>query len=345
MPYPFYTGDPQLRDPQKLTELPSLKRDKNKDAAKYRPDPGLVDAVNVSLLLNKPLLVTGEPGTGKTQLAYSVAWELGFQDDPLVYETKSASAARDLFYTYDSLGRFLSRPENDTGRGASSLREGKDYITYNALGTAILRSNNLEEVEELLPAGFVHGGRRRSVVLIDEIDKAPRDFPNDLLNEVENLYFRVPELNNVKVAAMPDMPPVLIITSNSEKHLPDAFLRRCVYYNIPFPTPKRLEEIVLAHLAFLGNETGPLLEEALDFLFYLREPSNGLLKKPSTAELIEWLVVLSNLGAKSVSSLRQHKGWLELSLSTLVKSAEDQNKAAEILDAWLNPKRPASVGE
>ena len=141
----------------------------------------------------------------------------------LKFEIKSTSTARDLFYTYDALKRI-----QDIHSGVSSS-ELLNYITYQALGLAILKTKEPSEVKNLLSAEFAHVGKSRSVVLIDEMDKAPRDFPNDLLNELEHLYFRIPELGNVKVEADPTLQPIVIITSNSEKDLPEAFLRRCIY--------------------------------------------------------------------------------------------------------------------
>ena len=136
--------------------------------------PGLRNAVNVALLLNQPLLLTGAPGSGKTRLADSVAYELDL-GTPLKFETKSTSQARDLFYVYDALGRFHKDRE-----GADAL----SYITFNALGLAILRTLDGNTAGNYLPASQVPKEPRRSVVLIDEIDKAPRDFPNDVLNEL-----------------------------------------------------------------------------------------------------------------------------------------------------------------
>jgi MoxR-like ATPase len=331
---PYYTGKPENYHESEPARLPASRRAEHTKASGYRPDPGLVDAVNVALILRQPLLLTGEPGTGKTQLAYSVSWELGY-GEPLVFETKSTSMARDLFYTYDTLGRFH----------AAQLKEGSlnglDYITYNALGAAILRANSREAVEAWLPKKFGHGGPRRSVVLIDEIDKAPRDFPNDLLNEVDNMYFKVPELGlmDEPIRAPDDMRPVLIITSNSEKHLPDAFLRRCVYYNIPFPGRDRLIEIVESRIERFrgpaGNGSRPrLMSDALDFFSILRG-MDELRKKPATAELLGWLTYLTERGAEPDDAIREHEQVVRQSLSTLVKSAEDQDIAKPKLEEWL----------
>lgn len=336
MAFPFYKGPSRglgtQRDP---VELPSSRSLERNHPAGYIPDPGLIDAVNVALLLNQPLLLTGEPGTGKTQLAYSVSWELGF-DPPLKFETKSTSTARELFYTYDTLGRFHAA---QTGEGSQA---NLDYITYNALGVAILRANEETAVAKWLTQGkgFVHGRRRRSVVLIDEIDKAPRDFPNDILNEVEGMYFRVPELGDAKIVAEEAMRPVLIMTSNSEKNLPDAFLRRCIYYHLPFPDRDRLVQIINARVGQFRDDKSPLLAEALALFFLLREPNVGLAKKPSTAELLGWLMFLSETIRGEGKSLRAHQTLVSSSLSVLVKSADDRKLALTIFDEWTK-KNPA----
>lgn len=328
MSYPYYTGNPHNRRTDTPAKLPGSRRARQTDPAGYIPDTGLVDAANVALLLGQPLLLTGEPGTGKTQFAYSLSWELGF-DVPLIFETKSSSAARDLFYGYDTLSRFHAA---QTGEGS---KESLDYITWHALGIAILQSRAMVDVEPWLPKEFLHNGPRRSVVLIDEIDKAPRDFPNDLLNEVENLYFRVPELGNARIAASEEMRPILILTSNSEKNLPDAFLRRCVYYNIPFPDAKRLAEIVMARVGSFENSDSRLLADALELFFKLREPASGLRKRPATAELIGWLIALREIGAPADQSLRQNGAAALGSLSSLIKSADDQDTARKIVENWL----------
>ncbi|HJQ68951.1 MAG TPA: MoxR family ATPase [Blastocatellia bacterium] len=329
----LYTGDPTRRNASGLSELPEPLRAGQNDPRGYRPDPGLIDAVNVALMLGQPLLLTGEPGTGKTQLAFSIAWELGDErvgnHVPLMFETKSTSAARDLFYTYDTLGRFHAA---QTQEGSQSS---VDYISYNALGAAILRANEREAVERWLPGEFKHNGRQRSVVLIDEIDKAPRDFPNDILNEVENMYFKVPELGNQVFAAPEDLRPVLIMTSNSEKQLPDAFLRRSIFYNIPFPDEKRLIEIVYSRIPQLKAEPARMLNEALELFSLLREPSAGLAKRPATAELLGWLLVVNKKGVGPADSLRRNRAAVTSTISTLIKSAEDQKRAEQVVVDWL----------
>lgn len=328
MGFPYYTGAADKGAPDSPVILPRSRRAEQTGPEDYLPDPGLVDAVNVCLLLGQPLLLTGEPGTGKTQLAYSLSWELGF-GPPLMFETKSSSAARDLFYTYDTLGRFH----------AAQTREGSqdslDYLTYNALGTAILRANQESAVAQWLTSSFVHGGQRRSVVLIDEIDKAPRDFPNDILNEVENMYFKIVELGNVTISADESMRPILILTSNSEKHLPEAFLRRCVYYNIPFPDRARLDRIVTARLGHFKSDRDKWVSEALELFLKLREPGSGLNKRPATAEMLGWLMFLKERSVDDHDSLRQREPLLLSSLGALVKSAEDQRAARIIVEEWL----------
>lgn len=185
----FYLGNGHRHESRPETDTRSQNRYRSpKD---YIAEPGLVNAVNVALLLAKPLLLTGEPGTGKSQLAYSLAWELGFKE-PLKFETKSTSTARDLFYTFDTVSRFKAMHDQDT----------RVFLTYNALGKAILFANDEVAVSKYLTPQMVHGGKRRSVVLIDEVDKAPRDFPNDILNELEYLHFWFRNLETIRYPSM-----------------------------------------------------------------------------------------------------------------------------------------------
>lgn len=326
MKFPFYMGDGK-RSREEPAILPVSRRSQMLKPEHYQADQGLIDACNVALLLGQPLLLTGEPGTGKTMFVYNLAWELGFSE-PLKFETKSTSVARDLFYTYDALQRFQDAQSRIT-------KSPKEYLTYQALGTAILRTRQPAEVKELLPPWFDHRGKERSLVLIDEIDKAPRDFPNDILNELEQLYFRIPELGNLKIEADLSLQPIIVITSNSEKDLPEAFLRRCVYYNIPFPDRNRLFEIVTNRLGLYSTGSSEFLQEALDLFYSLRH--GGLRKKPATAELLGWIATLQEM-AKEEYIFSQPE-LVQRTLSSLIKTSEDLGTAKEIVARWMETRQ------
>jgi MoxR-like ATPase len=225
-----------------------------------------VTAVNTALVVGRPLLVTGEPGCGKTMLAWSVASELGL-GSVLAFHTRSDHQARDVLYTIDHLQRFYHAQVKD-----ERATNAEHYVRWQALGEAIR-------------------GESERVVLIDEVDKAPRDFPNDLLDEIDRMEFEVPEFGWHYSAKHR---PVVIITSNSERQLPDPFLRRCVYHYIPFPGPERLKAILLQRLG-AGEIPDRLMDVALRRFAELRE-SPGLEKKPATAELIMWVKVLHRAG-------------------------------------------------
>lgn len=288
----------------------------------YVSHDNLEIAARVAVELNQPLLLTGEPGTGKTTYAQHLAATLGGSSGPLPvlrFETKSTSLARDLFYHFDSLRRFHAA--HDTVMS----RDNRDYITFNALGEAILRSRSKEEVGDLLPG---HAGPQRSVVLIDEIDKAPRDFPNDILNEIERLFFRIPELGMRTIEADLRYRPVVVLTSNSEKNLPDAFLRRCVFYHIPFPQSEDMAKIVRANL---DGELA-LAGSAIEFFYGLRELE--LDKPPATAELVGWLRALRQRG-DGATGLGEAPQLVQGTLGILVKTREDMERAREYAEQSL----------
>lgn len=348
---PFYTNEPIetcCKTPVPLPLPPTGNRPEAFQPDKdYLPDEGLVDAVNAALLLRQPLLLTGEPGTGKTQLAYHLSCKLGYK--VLKFDTKSDSKASDLFYTYHALRHFQVTQLKTPDKSNISTQE---FITYKALGLAILLANEFDQIQAFLSTQFEQyvklllgndfdfGKPQRFIVLIDEIDKAPRDFPNDILNEVEKLYFHVPELDdlgNVRIEAPIEMQPILILTSNAEKSLPDAFLRRCIYYNIPFPKD-RLRQIAEKRLATQIHAMNHFLSDALELFLELRKGS--LRKKPATAELLNWLLVLREMFQGDENSLVQYQDKTLRTLSALVKTKDDYKLAEHILEQWCKEKRP-----
>jgi MoxR-like ATPase len=301
------------------------------DARRYLPDENLLDAVNVALTLGMPLLVTGEPGTGKTQLADSVAWELGL-DRPLIFSTKSTSTYTDLFYQYDALHHFRDIQIEGAARksGEPALDTAiENYITYGPLGRAILFAMDRDDPN--CPSEFRDQRQRRSVVLIDELDKAPRDLPNDILNEVERMMFEIKELppgrNTFQAAA--GYRPILILTSNLEKDLPEAFRRRCVFYHIEFDDLD-FDEIIRRRLPRVPGFTDQMLKNALDHFRHLRQ--RNLDKKPATAELLAWMDLLQRLrlDVKDAKSLdEEDRLALAASYAILAKSDDDLKKLRE----------------
>ncbi|MDM8535877.1 MoxR family ATPase [Desulfobacterales bacterium HSG17] len=292
------------------------------DPKNYIASKGLRNAVNVALTLGQPLLITGEPGTGKTRLGASTAWEMGL--DLLEFHTKTTSTAADLFYQYDALRRFQD----------SQLKEQKaieKYITCQALGTAIVLTTPAdkrpEQVKRILPEDLRHKGPVRSVVLIDEIDKAPRDLPNDILNEVENMQFKIKETTWKPFIADQKFRPVLILTSNSEKNLPDAFLRRCVFFHIDFPDDNALKEIVIRRFKdkwdITPEFTDEFIENSINHFIGVRKLN--LKKRPATAELLAWINIVKTLGIDMAAIREDQKEKLELSYSVLAKTREDLN--------------------
>jgi MoxR-like ATPase len=320
----------------------------------YRFTSAIDAAVDVAIGLSRPLLVAGEPGCGKTELGYAIARRLGIK--PLYFfSTKSSSEARELFYTYDAVGRFrdaqLASTKTKEERAAAPDAVAGDFIQYQALGRAILDAHPKERVKSLLKGeGHVPlpAAPRRSVVIIDEIDKAPRDFTNDLLREIEDLSFRVPELGNragesdatPPGSAIPaDLRPILIATSNEESQMPDAFLRRCVFLAIEFPDVDDLKKILELHL---GKAQGEGLSEdeqgKLLILFYaLRK--GGLQKNPGIAELIDAGRVLA-----ARPSTITYENWVPRLAPALVKLKSDLAVFKAVLEkAATTPVRAGPV--
>jgi len=216
-------------------------------------------AVNAALTLERPLLIKGEPGTGKTQLALEVAKSL---DAPLIeWHIKSTTKAHQGLYEYDAVSRL-----RDSQLGDERVHDISNYIVKGKIWEAF-------------------NSEKRAILLIDEIDKADIEFPNDLLQELDRMEFFVYETQELVKAKHR---PLIIITSNNEKELPDAFLRRCFFHYIRFPEVQTMQEIVEVHYPNLKQD---LLAEALGLFFQVRE-ANGLKKKPSTSELLDWIKLL-----------------------------------------------------
>ena len=354
-------------------ELPVFEQDKFEDPTQYIADEGLVDAMNVALALGQPLLLTGEPGVGKTQFAYSAMHWLGFKR-LIRFNVKSTTQARDFFYQIDEIKRFrdaqfqnlnlrkdIREPQfqdddsttNETNHDPQIVHnksndpmEIRNYMKLGPLGEAILRAN-LAGQYPMLPQPADHNEEERSIVLIDEIDKAPRDIPNDLLNEFEYMEFEVTELSE-RIRAQQSFRPVLIITSNSERNLPDAFLRRCIYYNITFPGERMelseknkekfstdaLIRIIKARIPGITPEC-VWMGEALELFRRFRDQGRGVEKRPGTAELLNWLLMLhQRKDIIDTTSLKKSPELFKNTLPILMKKAMDVDIALRIYKSF-----------
>ncbi|HBL26282.1 MAG TPA: MoxR family ATPase [Acidobacteria bacterium] len=263
----------------------------------YQPDPDLVDAVNVALAVGAPLLLTGEPGTGKTQVAHYLAWYFGLEDKLFPLFVRSTTTAEDLLYHFDAVAYLHAA--NDPGRRGERV-EKKDFVEPGPLWKA-----------------YRAGGP--AVVLLDEIDKAPRDFPNDLLNVLDQHEFLVAETGETVRRPTGSPPPVVVITSNSERRLPEPFLRRCIFHHIEL-TEDLMRRAVAARAGDFPDLPEPVREAAIGRFLELR--GRDLRKKPATAELLVWLTVLSAHGGVGVEELEGPLRELP-ALSVLVKDRED----------------------
>ena len=251
----------------------------------YIVDDDLMLTTNIAISMGKPLLVKGEPGTGKTALAEAIAKSLGKK--LIIWSIKSTTKAQDGLYQYDVVRRLY-----DSELGNEGVEDVKRYIKLGKIGEAFTSDE-------------------QCVLLIDEIDKADMEFPNDLLWELDRMEFYIPETDETIKAKHA---PIVVITSNAEKELPDAFLRRCAFHYIEFPDKKLMRDIVLAHYPDLEEE---LMDQVLDAFFFVRS-YDELKKKPSTSELLDWINALA-LSGLPTDKLRQ-----ELPLAGfLVKKDED----------------------
>lgn len=257
----------------------------------YVATPQLQMAVNAAITLQRPLLLKGEPGTGKTMLAEEVAQSLN--TDLIQWHIKSTTKAHQGLYEYDAVSRL-----RDSQLGSEKVHDIKNYIVQGKLWQAF-------EADKPV------------VLLIDEIDKADIEFPNDLLLELDKMEFFCYE---TQTRVLAKHRPIILITSNNEKELPDAFLRRCFFHYIDFPDKATMRQIVAVHYPNIQEK---LLNEALEMFFGLRE-INGLKKKPSTSELIDWIKLLlaDDLTTGSLHELRQQQGLPPLA-GALLKNEQD----------------------
>jgi MoxR-like ATPase len=248
-------------------------------------------AVNAAITLQRPLLIKGEPGTGKTMLAEQLA--LALDTELIQWHVKSTTKAQQGLYEYDAVSRL-----RDSQLGDEKVHDISNYIVKGKLWQAF-------------------EAQKRPVLLIDEIDKADIEFPNDLLLELDKMEFYVYETQQLVKA---EQRPIVIITSNNEKELPDAFLRRCFFHYINFPTPEEMAQIIDVHYPNIKQD---LIQQALEVFFDLREV-NGLRKKPSTSELIDWLKLLlaEDIDAQTLHD-KANKGGLMPLFGALLKNEQD----------------------
>ncbi|MGN1315139.1 MAG: AAA family ATPase [Lachnospiraceae bacterium] len=257
----------------------------------YVASPELLSAVNVAITLKKPLLIKGEPGTGKTRLAEAVAASLGKK--LVIWNIKSTTKAQDGLYVYDTIQRLY-----DGQFGENDVHNISAYIKLGKLGEAFASEEQV-------------------VLLIDEIDKADLEFPNDLLWELDQMEFYIPE---TKETIRARQRPIVIITSNAEKELPDAFLRRCIFHYIDFPEKDLMEEIVKVHYPDVDEV---LLKNAMD-VFYDIRGIRDIRKKPSTSELIDWVNALQ-IGGISADKIKKELPFI----GVIVKKDEDMEIARQ----------------
>jgi MoxR-like ATPase len=295
----------------------------------YDADEDLIEAANAAISLGQPLLLTGEPGSGKTSFADHVAWQLGLPP-ALRFQIRGDMSARELFYRYDDLARFRAAQERREGESFAP----ESFLHLAALGKAIVQAADPARFGELRarlaptqPATPV-----RAVVLIDEIDKAPRDVPNDLLGflTAERLWFDVPELARrgeiVEIEADPAFQPIIIFTSNSERSLPEAFLRRCLFHEIAFPEGERLRAIIARRAGPYPRDCVLMRSLETELVRVRRDCPPGA-KPPGLAEVLSLALALKARGYKAEDDLATSKSaWRGLARATLLKQREAQDE-------------------
>ncbi|MEI6652048.1 MAG: MoxR family ATPase [Chlorobiaceae bacterium] len=339
-----FEPDEQKTSPFKLSpdeQFPMIKREDQPAGTKgkgtitrgeeYDPSEELIHAVNVALMLHKPLLLTGEPGTGKSDLAYHLAWHFGWGDVEH-FVTRTDSVATDLLYRYDSLAHFQKVNIQKECLPVSEIET--MFISYVALGRAICDSSG----------DNVEGVAIRRVVLIDEIDKAPRDLPNDILTILEEMRFEVPQLKTADAKQKPiykktgkdELKPVVILTSNSEKTLPEAFLRRCVFFHIDMPKKKHLMKILLLKNSILPGITEPERDEFITLFYAIRDLVKG--KKPATHELILWVWWMRKHGFTpgDIYHYDEHAAKAKILLSGISVLAKEADDCGTVTKAIVN---------
>jgi len=262
----------------------------------YLTSDALEAAVECALLLEMPLLVKGEPGTGKTLLAEAIAEHTGCE--LIHWPVKSTTRAQDGLYVYDTVQRLY-----DARFGDGDVKDIRRYIKLGPLGRAF-------------------SADKRVVLLIDEVDKADLEFPNDLLHELDRMRFVVGETGDEVVAKER---PIVIITSNNEKELPDAFLRRCVFHFLDFPTPDLMKNIVKVHHAKVDDA---MVDQAV-VAFYELRATPRLRKKPSTSELVDWIAVLLRTGVKKERLAKELPF-----LGVLLKKEQDVELVSAMKKGW-----------
>ena len=299
-PYPFHimtrTFEDQNAAVEVLNSRPCVAADDDftSEASKYIPGSALELAINTAVAVGEPLLITGEPGTGKTQAAYYAAQRLKIE--PVIhFQVKSDACAKDLLYHFDAVRYFHEAHLHDKPLNKA------DYLDKRALWQALV-------------------SKTPRVLLIDEIDKAPRDFPNDLLLELDKMTFKISETQQT-ITGDKKQHPIVFITSNSERRLPEAFLRRCVYHHIEFDD-EILAKAVAKREAEFNHLSQDFVKLAIERFVALRELT--LRKPPSTGEFLVWLRVLALTLDKSAQDLDQDLSKLPY-LSTLLKDHKDMN--------------------